>query len=254
MFEKLIWQKDRMLLGDLVFRLEHYKNDNWELGENCFRFFKLKELTDQYAKFFSSKHDFRPENVLELGTWDGGSVAFWFECFQPRRHVAIDLMDREDSAYFRRYVSSRRLQDRIKTIWRTDQADSRRVKQVVATNLFGSLDLVIDDASHLYGPTKSSFETLFPLLRPGGLYIIEDWAWAHWKGCKVGPPGSELTKLAFELVEAVGSTTELIAHLSIFEGFLAAERGEIEIPELGDFTIEGHIYRQPRKRRYSTNH
>ena len=37
------------------------------------------------------------------------------------------------------------------------------------------LDLVIDDASHLYGPTMASFEVLFPRLRPGGLYVIEDW-------------------------------------------------------------------------------
>src|SRR4029077_11377083 len=39
----------------------------------------------------------------------------------------------------------------------------------------GSIDVVIDDASHLYGPTRRSFEILFPLLKPGGAYIIEDW-------------------------------------------------------------------------------
>jgi hypothetical protein len=39
---------------------------------------------------------------------------------------------------------------------------------------------VIDDASHLYGPTKASLNVFLPLLRPGGLYLIEDWGWAHW--------------------------------------------------------------------------
>ena len=38
---------------------------------------------------------------------------------------------------------------------------------------------MIDDASHLYEPSLASFETLFPLLRPGGTYIIEDWKWEH---------------------------------------------------------------------------
>lgn len=42
MFDKLVWQKDRMLLDELVFRLEHYKNDHWELGEDCFSFYKTK--------------------------------------------------------------------------------------------------------------------------------------------------------------------------------------------------------------------
>ena len=41
----------------------------------------------------------------------------------------------------------------------------------------GRLDLVIDDASHELHATKASFETLFPLLRSGGWYIIEDWIW-----------------------------------------------------------------------------
>jgi hypothetical protein len=50
----------------------------------------------------------------------------------------------------------------------------------VAHEFSAPLDLVIDDASHIYGPTKASFQALFPLLRPGGLYLIEDWAWAHW--------------------------------------------------------------------------
>lgn len=44
------------------------------------------------------------------------------------------------------------------------------------------MDLVVDDASHFYHETRESFRTLFPLLRPGGLYIVEDWGWAHWSG------------------------------------------------------------------------
>jgi hypothetical protein len=43
----------------------------------------------------------------------------------------------------------------------------------------GPLDLVVDDCSHLYEPTRASFNELFPRLRPGGAYVIEDWVWAH---------------------------------------------------------------------------
>ena len=38
------------------------------------------------------------------------------------------------------------------------------------------LDLVVDDASHLYDETKVALEVLLPRVRPGGLFIIEDWA------------------------------------------------------------------------------
>jgi len=43
-----------------------------------------------------------------------------------------------------------------------------------------SVDLVIDDASHFLFETRESFRFLFPRLRPGGIYIIADWGWAHW--------------------------------------------------------------------------
>jgi predicted methyltransferase len=63
----------------------------------------------------------------------------------------------------------------IKTYWGANQGNSTRLREIVHTEFQESLDLVIDDASHMYALTKKSFETLFPLLRPGGLYIIEDW-------------------------------------------------------------------------------
>lgn len=250
MFEKLIWQKDRMLLNDLVFRLEHYKNQDWELGENCFRFYKIKQLVDQYDKYWHNKEKFNVQNIFELGLWDGGSVAFWFEHFQPKKHVGIDLQQREDSRYFSKYINSRGLNNRIKTYWNTNQADSLRLKEIVQHE-FGNepLDLVIDDASHLYEPTKVSFETLFPLLCAGGLYIIEDWAWWHWKGLENTFSGqTPFSKLIFELVEVAGSSRNIIENIVIYRGFAVIERGIDDQIKEGDFKIANHIYRHPQDR------
>ena len=36
---------------------------------------------------------------------------------------------------------------------------------------------MIDDGSHLLEETRACFETLFPRLRKGGLYMLEDWNW-----------------------------------------------------------------------------
>jgi hypothetical protein len=46
----------------------------------------------------------------------------------------------------------------------------------------GGFDIIIDDASHNYPLSLASFNGLFPLLRPGGVYVLEDWGWAHWGG------------------------------------------------------------------------
>ena len=245
MFDNLIWQKDRLLMDGLVFRLEHYKADDWELGDNCFKLIKLKPLIDQYVRFFLSRPGFSPLNTFELGIWDGGSIALWFEQFHSAKHVAIDLQSRSDSPYFRKYVEDRGLSDRVKSYWNIDQSDAAKLRQICENEFAGPLDLVLDDASHIYEPTKASFEALFPLLRPGGLYIIEDWAWGHWKMFH-GPDHpmsqhTEPTNLIFELVQATGTSTELIAGLTVFQGFTVVERGGISAEELRDFKLQDHI-------------
>ncbi len=249
MFDKLIWRQDRMILDDLVFRLEHYRNDDWELGDNCLIFYKTKPMTDLYGEFWSLRKDFRPQNILELGMWDGGSVVFWFEYFQPQKHIGIDIQPKQDSRYFKQYITSKGLTDRIKTYWSTNQADSAGLREIINKEFSGPLDLVIDDASHMYELTKKSFETLFPLLRPGGLYVIEDWPWGHWKKFQASDhPWAaevELTKLIFELVEAAGSSPALIANITITGGFAVVERGKIEAATLNEFEIEKFITRRP---------
>ena len=102
-----------------------------------------------------------------------------------------------------------------------DQANRRRLDEIVEQEFSDEpLDLVVDDCSHKYKATRASFNELFPRLRPGGLYTIEDWGWAH------PPPGAELlenmwpdevplTRLLFELVLAVPSTAGLISEITI---------------------------------------
>jgi hypothetical protein len=164
--------------------------------------------------------------------------------------VWIDLSPRGDSAYFKRYVATRQLTERIKTYWIIDQSDTEQLEKIVVAEFDAHLDLAIDDASHLYESTKASFETLFPLLRPGGLYIIEDWAWAHWGELHslLQPRATEkaLTQLIFEVVEATGSSTELIASTNLLQRFAAIERGNIGPEELVDFMLRDHIVRRPR--------
>jgi cephalosporin hydroxylase len=251
MFDRLVWQRDRMLLDALVFRLEHYRSADWNGGDH-FRFYKIKELVDQYANFFSRHADFRPHRVIELGIFDGGSTAFWYEMFRPQKHVALDIQDQTDPPYFRRYIESRGLTDRIKTYWKTDQTDITQLRTIVETEFDGPPDLVIDDASHLYRQTRASFEVLFPLLMSGGLYLIEDWAWGHWpEFFSADHPWAEeepLTRLVVELVEAAGTSTQLISSVAVHQGFVAVERGPQRFDKAPSFHLKDHILRRPSRR------
>jgi cephalosporin hydroxylase len=254
MFDRLVWQRDRMLLDDLVFRLERYRSADWNGGDH-FRFYKIKELVDQYANFFSRRSDFHPERVMELGIYDGGSTAFWYELFWPQKQVALDIQDQTDTPYFRRYVESRGVGGRIKTYWKTIQSDKARLRTIVETEFDGPLDLVIDDASHLYRQTRASFEALFPLLMPSGLYIIEDWAWGHWP--EYSSPdhpwaGKEpLTQLVVELIEAAGTSNQLISSIVVYQGFVVLERGPQQLDKATNFNLEDYTIRRPARRQPS---
>jgi predicted O-methyltransferase YrrM len=248
-FKSLKWQKDRMVLGDLVFRLQHYKDKNWELGDECFMFYKIKKLVDQYEHFFSAQPNVDIKHIFELGTFDGGSSVFWFELLKPDKLVAIDVKKRGDSDYFKKYISANSLENKIKAYWQTNQADKNRLEKIYKENFSSGLDLVIDDASHLYDKTKASFEALFPFLRTGGLYIIEDWAWGHWK--EFFEPDHEwankpvMTKFIFELVEAAGSSASLVRNLAIYEGFMVVEKGDLDLTGNVNFHLDDHINRRP---------
>ena len=99
------------------------------------------------------------------------------------------------------------------------------------------LDLVVDDCSHLYEPTRASFNELFPRLRPGGLYVIEDWRWAH-PALDADDDGlfegeTPLTRLVFEIVLALPSVPGLIADVRIDLESVWVERGEATVEPAG---------------------
>jgi hypothetical protein len=255
-FADLQWEADVLRLGDLVFRLQHFRNPAEENPEElCL--YKLEGLMDEYRDLFERKHaGFQTEHLLELGIWEGGSVALWNELLAPTIHVAVDLRKQSREGAFDRYLGSRRDDRRIVPIWSFDQADAAGLRRLVVTYFGGTLDLVIDDASHLYDASRGSFETLFPFVRAGGLYIIEDWAWAHWKDFQgadhLWAAERPLAQLIHECVEATGSSTGLISSVAVYHGFVAIERGPRAVSTPVSFSLAQHISRRAETTRPST--
>lgn len=137
---------------------------------------KAIEVLDAYRDLLAR---FDRPSMVELGIAYGGSVSFFALVADPTRLVAIEMAS-ERVPLLDRLIEERGLGDRVSLHYGIDQADRRRVGAIVASEFEGEpIDLVIDDASHLYDETVASFETLFPHLRPGGEYIIEDWSCDH---------------------------------------------------------------------------
>jgi methyltransferase family protein len=233
MDERFVFDEDELRIADYVFQLGgSYASDAWRTApKDRFLMYKPRNLLEMFDEFFSSRQDnehFR--NVFEIGVWDGGSTAFWFEYFQPDKLVAVDWLKREDSDYFRHYVDSRGIADRLTTYWGVDQGDAERLNEIIdAEFATGPLDLVIDDGSHLLEETRTSFQTLFPLLRQGGFYMVEDWNWELFPEFFRAPnhPFAKrdgLVALVTDLSCLTG-TSNTIRSLTIYRGFVAVERG-----------------------------
>jgi SAM-dependent methyltransferase len=199
--------------------------------------------------------ELRPRNIVELGTGHGGSTAFLFEAARPRRLVTVDRLP-INSAHplggLRDYISRNASDQSLRMYGEVDQTDRRRLAELVK-EVFGDepLDLVADDCSHMYEPTRASFNELLPRLRPGGLYLIEDWGWAHTELGHEHPEGLwpdqiPLTRLLFELQLAIPSVPGLISKVTTESEWVEVWRGcaDVDVPSFDISTCS-----QPRGRR-----
>jgi len=191
--------------------------------DDGFNVLKVRGMLDHYRRMLDG---FGPVGTLvELGMFHGGSVALLNELLQPRRLMGIDLAPASPSACLDRYVKDR---DGVSLHWGVDQADARAVLEAVGP---GPIDLVVDDASHFYDQTAASFDILFPRLRPGGIYFIEDWAWSFNPDYTEAAPWKRLRSMSDLLLDLAGMTRArpgVASCITILPAFVAIERGEAD--------------------------
>lgn len=227
-FGRIAWQDDRFTLNGWRFGLPDTATD-WDAeSEPHFRFYKRRDQLAQYEQLLADRPDLEIRRMFELGIWDGGSAVLWVELLdQLESYVAIDLQTHGDSPYYREWAATP-AGSKAHTHWGVDQADASALRRL-ATEHGGDLDLVVDDCSHLMKPTIASFEALFPLVRPGGIYVVEDWAWAHQPEFQSPdhPWGlnAALAPILQLLGGVLGSRPDVISRMHVYPDMIAVERG-----------------------------
>lgn len=199
---------------------------------------KPRWMVERYAAL---RERFVAANVLEIGIHRGGSTALLALLLRPKKLIAVDL-DPEPPADLTAFLSASGLERSVRTFHGVDQADRKRLGEILSAELGEEpIDLVIDDASHRLRETRESFHVAFPRLRPGGLFVLEDWSTEHsleqalakdpaalaridadtdWR-----PPPTPLSRLVLEIVLGAGSRPDVFAHVELLQEWAAIERG-----------------------------
>lgn len=205
------------------------------------RFVMLKtwELIEIHAKVIEAV---RPETIVQLGVFQGGSVALLNELAHPKKLVAAEL-EEEPVAALDAYIEQQDLSDTVSVHYGVDQADTATLNRLV-DDAVGTqpLDLVVDDASHQLEPTRASFDALFPRLRPGGAYLIEDWGTGADKAANAAIEtyllglGTPLANLVFELLLTCGSRPDVVESIEVAPEVVTITRGPARL-DSGTFRL-----------------
>ena len=102
-----------------------------------------------------------PVKVLELGVLNGASLKVWRDFFPLGEIIGADYSPER----------AKQAGERI-AIEIGDCGDPAFLRPLAEKH--GPFDLIVDDASHIWKHQQDAFETLFPHLKPGGIYILED--------------------------------------------------------------------------------
>lgn len=242
---QLIWEDDSHLkINEVSFYLSY---DTSELlgGKTANDSFLLGKPRHMVEKSFAIGQQQKINKIFEMGILKGGSVVLYDQIYQPEKIVAIEYMQNPVDA-LTNFITKRNKSEVIKPYYGVNQADRHSMEKILSIEFPDrDIDLIIDDASHLYDETREAFNISFPYLKNGGLYIIEDWAWAHWSGDYWQKDNAyfsgrkALSNLLIELFMLTASRPDFIKDIFIDHNVIIVKKGNGTLPA-GEFNISSH--------------
>jgi hypothetical protein len=148
-----------------------------------------------YGNIFS-KFKYRRIKILEIGIGGnarrlgGNSLDAWQAYFPFAKIVGCDIEPKQALNTFRT------------KIYELDQSAKQDLDTLCEQEK--TFDIIIDDGSHLNRHQIFTFENLYPFLKDGGVYVVEDvqtsyWSFDQWDGADVNGPGFEKTCVGYFL-------------------------------------------------------
>ncbi|MBL8513951.1 MAG: class I SAM-dependent methyltransferase [Betaproteobacteria bacterium] len=134
--------------------------------------YKWMHYFSVYERHFS-RYRGKPVKMLEIGVFHGGSLQMWKHYFGAQTHIIGVDVNPACAAFEEPGIQ----------IEIGDQADRVFLKSL--RDKHGPFDIVLDDGGHRAAQQIASFEELFPAVREGGLYAVEDTHtsyWSQWGG------------------------------------------------------------------------
>jgi Methyltransferase domain len=131
--------------------------------------FKMEHYLPIYDELLADWQG-REVSFLEIGIYKGGSMPMWQDFFAPTSRLTFLDID----------PACRALELPGTRVRIGDQSDPAFLAEVGATG--GPFDLIVDDGGHKMHQQITSFRHLWPCLKDGGLYIVEDTHTSYWPG------------------------------------------------------------------------
>lgn len=123
-------------------------------------YFEAHSYTDIYSDFINSNCS--NCSLLEIGFWKGDSIRMWNQ-YNP--NMTIFAIDNDPNV-----VDFLKETDKV-NLYIGDQSDHELLNRIIKST---DLDFVVDDGSHNYLDILNSFSFIFPRMKMGSIYFIED--------------------------------------------------------------------------------
>ena len=118
------------------------------------------DYLNYYERLFAPLRS-RPLTILEIGVLNGASLRTWREYFPNARIIGADI-----EPFARRFGQ---------TGIEVEYMDQSNLEDLVrVASKYQPFDIVVEDGSHRWEHQITTLKTLFPFVRPGGLYVVED--------------------------------------------------------------------------------
>ena len=122
---------------------------------------------DIYDNHFSRFRNASP-TVLEFGVSHGGSLQMWKDYFGPGARITGVDIEPKCAEFTEEGID----------VMIGDQEDRSFLREVAAQ--VGTVDVLIEDGGHTMAQQINTFEVLWPKIRNGGVFLMEDLHTSYW--------------------------------------------------------------------------